>query len=38
MDVGPVAGQEVADVGPEAAEADLFFQAKRPGLAEKVLP
>ncbi len=33
MDVGPVAGQEVADVGPEAAEADLFFQAKRTGLA-----
>ena len=36
MDIGPVARQEVAHVRPEAAEADLLFQAQRAGLPQEV--
>ena len=36
MDVGPVARQEVAHVGPETAEADLSFQAQGAGQAQEV--
>ena len=38
MDVGPVARQEFAHVGPETLEADLFLQAQGVGQLQKVLP
>jgi hypothetical protein len=33
-----VARQEVAHIAPEAAEADLFFQAQGAGLTQEVFP
>ena len=37
MDVGSVAGQEVADVGSESAESDLVVQAERLGQSQEIL-
>ena len=36
MDIGAVAGQEVAHVMPESTQADLFLQAQGAGLPHKV--